>query len=140
MDPSARLTRRQILAGMGILVFAAVPGVLRSRESSGAGLDVTTAVERVAALVDDVPAVAELGGAYLAARPDDPDAEQLFAELLPTRMTDRDVQQSSREQLRTVLHEAVVADFSAGRTVTVQGWLLSATEARLAGLVRTLRP
>lgn len=140
MDTPQRLTRRQVLAGMGILAFAAVPGVLRGRGAVAIDPQITTAAERVLALVDGDPAIAELGGAYLETRSDTPDPETLVAELLPSEMTYRDVEQVSVEELRTRMHDAVIADFAAERTVAVQGWQLSATEARIAGLLRTLRP
>ena len=140
MDASQRLTRRQVLAGMGILAFAAVPGVLRDRGTIKLAPEIASAAERIVAVVDGEPAIAALGGSYLATRPDRPDTAQLMAELLPSQMRYADVEQASAEELRTRLHDAVVADFVAGRTVAVEGWQLSSTEARIAGLVRALRP
>jgi hypothetical protein len=41
---------------------------------------------------------------------------------------------SSREQLRRSLGEACRADFAAGRTDLLDGWLLSKTELRMAAI------
>jgi hypothetical protein len=72
----------------------------------------------------------ELGKRYLAEYPDDRDVDRWVAEMLGrTGGCCRD-----REELVLVTAERVRADFAAGQTVSIQGWILARTEARLAAL------
>jgi hypothetical protein len=71
------------------------------------------------ALFPDPAAARAIGKAFLRDYPGEADAAHLAARL-PRRHR---------------LHMAISADFAAGKTVMVEGWVLSRTEARLCALV-----
>lgn len=121
------ISRREALAGAaGLAVAACLPVAAASAASPSA-----TAL--VAAL--DHPASARaIGAAVLAAEPllardsvagELARAVGLAADRLPT---------IDRALLRARLDAARSADFRLGRTVSVEGWVLAATEARLCAL------
>ena len=78
---------------------------------------------------------ARVGRAYLRARPDEASPERLIAALAagwPGGAAR--IERLSHARLRRRLRRTIRTDFAAGRTVTVQGWILAESEARLFGL------
>jgi hypothetical protein len=69
-----------------------------------------------------------LGRAYLALAPDEDSADALF-----DRVPGLNRQQPVVEQL-PALQATVTSDFARRRTVSIDGWRLSRTEARVAAL------
>jgi hypothetical protein len=67
--------------------------------------------------------VRDLGKRYREVTPSENDAKDLRAAIAGSRLFPR-----------TSIEERVKADFAEGRTVVVNGWLLSATEARQCAL------
>jgi hypothetical protein len=82
----------------------------------------------------DDEAIKRVGEAYRAAYPEEDDVEVLRA-ALPS--FDGLSGQEAQDRLGT-LRDQVRADFAAGDIVTVDGWILAATEARAAALVSML--
>jgi hypothetical protein len=76
-------------------------------------------------LLADAASARHVGRAYLQHVPGDADRGHLLVQLR-ARFDDK----PSREKLMACCRE----DFAAGRTVTVNGWVLSQTEARLCAL------
>lgn len=93
--------------------------------------------QRLRALLPHDAAAVALGTAYLAQVPGEASAERLVAAL-----TDgpRGVPVARLEPRGLGAHLArrIRADFGAGRTVVVRGWIVSRTEARLAALAVVL--
>ena len=94
-------------------------------------------IDRLATWLSDSEAARELGRAYLDAYPHERSAGAITAALrlgldvLPFSVSD--------ERLRALFHASVNRDFEQGRTVVLDGWVLSRTEIRLCGLA-ALRP
>jgi hypothetical protein len=80
---------------------------------------------RLVALLADQASARQVGRAYLKAMPADSDRAQLLSQL--AARLDHD---PSRETYAACCRR----DFAEGRTVTVNGWVLSQTEARLCAL------
>jgi hypothetical protein len=135
-ESSGRLTRRQFVAGGLVAGLALVPGIgsLLWRDDVVAEVE-AEAADRLVALVGADAGVAALGRAYLRARDDSPDTMLLVSELLPPDQSPAGITRASDAELRQVLELASTQDFAAERVEVIDGWLLSATETRLAGLV-----
>lgn len=93
----------------------------------------------LASLIRQQASASVIGEAYLAATPSEADAgtlvEAIFAGL------DRAVAGAAGsapnpEKLRRALLDRVQRDFGEGATVSLEGWIVSRTEARLCGLAR----
>jgi hypothetical protein len=117
------ITRRGFWGGSALLVGAAI-GVWGCREPA-----VREAAGRLAAAVDDRKEWSDLGRAYLEGASDAPGLGELVALLEdalgpgePADLLDRLAKRASR-------------DFEEGRTVRVEGWILSESEVWLAALV-----
>jgi hypothetical protein len=76
-----------------------------------------------------------VGRAYLDACPRDRDERRLVDLLCSCgTVTRADVAHADTAALRRMLGEQLRSDFEHGRTVNVQGWILSETEGRLCAL------
>jgi len=135
VTPEHRVPRRTfigLLAAGGAVAVAAVHELLHP---TSAGADAEPASRRAARTTAQTQAnaaadgVVLLGRAYLQANPKEADRKYLLAHL-PGIDAARDV----RSQL-PALQPAVVADFTVGRVVSVEGWQLSYTEAIAAAAV-----
>jgi hypothetical protein len=150
VDPDRHLpSRRSILRLGGGLVALAVgvgAGIIDRRHRAGPGstepaptttttppsttatttLPVeTTSTTTVPLVVGDVaPGVLAVGAAYLAESPDEADLATLLA-LLPS--PDGDVVATARA--------LISAEFSAGATIVLDGWVLARSEARAAAVL-----
>jgi hypothetical protein len=83
-------------------------------------------------------AVVRLGQAYLATRPAEQDSDVLSAAIdraLAPELGDESSTAANPRQVIAALRRVVRAEYSRGEIVQVKGWLLSATEARLYGLL-----
>lgn len=77
-----------------------------------------------------------IGRAYLEAVPAEGNALQLSDTLLESlNLNTENAAALAPEQLHQRLLERVRADFRDGRTIKLQGWILSRTEARLMALI-----
>jgi hypothetical protein len=117
----------------GVVVPTSVPG----RSSVAASL----AHPRLLAILRDEHRVAELGRHYRALVPNE------NAEPVLTRILQDDVRgvhgelanDPAAHSLQTRIDRQVQADFEHGRTVMLQGWILSKTEARQCALFSLLQ-
>jgi len=83
----------------------------------------------------DAKTIAAAGKAYLVTHPDENNVDKLKAILLPKNGQPTDVNAIGRS-----LVVSIANDFNTGGTVTVSGWILSATEARQCALFYLLQP
>lgn len=75
-----------------------------------------------------------LGTQYLQAHPGAAAPEDISALLSQPRQEIDTPEQSSLETVASLLNAEIRADFEQGRTVRLQGWVLSQTEAQLCAL------
>jgi len=117
--------RRQALIGAAALATAFVGRGWPSPERAATGSLLCSVRARASARI--------IGAAYLATHPDEADPALLrraiAADLAPAAQRDQ-------AELDRALAHRVRADFLEQRTVKVDGWVLSRTEARLCALCR----
>jgi len=90
---------------------------------------------RIAGIFTRPVSAARIGRVYLRDHPHEASLERLMHGLAagwPGGAAR--IERLSNAQLRRRLHRKIRADFAAGRTVRVQGWVLAESEARLFGL------
>jgi hypothetical protein len=135
MRMSKRMTRRMAI-GLGIAGTAAMlPARRLMAAAGGSTAEIASLKGMVVALFGDRGAAAALGHAYLAHRPDEGDAARLLAVVLDTECDGGSkVPRLAAADLHAWLRQRTRADFAAGRTVWVDGWLLAQTEAQLYAL------
>jgi len=82
---------------------------------------------------------AAVGRRFLDRHPEEAGAEPLATRIAADlRARGCDPLRADTAELRAALSRQIQADFDTARVVHVQGWLLSATEARLCGLAATI--
>jgi hypothetical protein len=130
-----RFTRRQTLMLLG---WSASLPILTSSRSVLAAPDIAASrLAQLKALTHDSQLAPILGRAYRAAYPAEAVAATLSRLLcLDLGLADAPDSRSvpDRQELLAALDARVRAQFSAGQTVVVQGWVLARTEARLCAL------
>jgi len=118
--------RRLLLAAAGLVASAGI-----GPRAIGLILDRLAAADEVEQalrhLITHRESAARLGRAYLAATPHEASATQLASLILGEAAVPR-----GREGTR--VGSRIQADFDAARVVTVEGWIVSHTEARLYAL------
>ena len=121
-------TRRTLLCAAAPLALAAVAADSGGMPGRG---------RRLTALFANRHAAAELGHAVWPTLPAATTEDSLIEALL-TRHGDLAelLDLGSPEALAAALRRAVAADFAAGRTHLVEGWVLARTEAELCALAR----
>lgn len=126
------MTRRAFLAGAALA--AAGGGGLLYRVATSDGFDPELAQTAEAArLFDELEPARRVGRAYLAAHPSEDD-ERTLVRLLEEQPGWRGAWESSTS-IAQFARRTIHRDYEAGRTVPVEGWILSTTEARLCALV-----
>jgi choline dehydrogenase-like flavoprotein len=119
-----RSSRRAFLAATG--AAALLPLSWRGGASTGA-----TDADRLRAAIANPASAAALGRAYLARFPGEADRDRIAAAILASLAAPPARDASA---LRAPVRARIRGDFRAGATVTLDGWILSRTEARLAAL------
>jgi len=132
-------TRRYLLACLGYaggLSAGGSPWGRRLSEALPAAAGVPDhAASSLRRLLDDRTHARQLGADYRARFPAESDPEVLTRLILDAVAPfDRSPGQLRRELLLPALHQSVRAEFGAGTTVQVRGWILALTEARLCAL------
>jgi len=131
MSWRAPVSRRALFrAAIGAGLALALHGVAGGRVSQW------LMAARLRELVPHGVGAIPIGAAYLLERPVEADPRRLVGELLgglprravPPHLVDRPA-------LEGLLRDGIHADFQAGRTVALHGWVVSVTEARLAALI-----
>jgi hypothetical protein len=122
--------RRQVLGGLSVAAvgMACWPRVADARFEN-------TLAERLVGVFREPARAARVGRVYLAAHPEAGNVDWLTADLVgDLRQRGCAPERSSCASLRTALSRQVHEDFTGGRVVQVDGWFLSATEAKLCGM------
>lgn len=83
---------------------------------------------------------AAIGNRYLAATPSEADPHTLAMLIARTPQATARLLHADPSALRRLLAVQQRSDFRAGNTVTIDGWVLSQTEARLCALVALTPP
>jgi len=130
------VTRRQFLALAAGGGLAAVAVATRPWRALVAPPPPRTAAERLAGLIRNPQSARPIGRAYLALAPREASSPRL-AGLIVAGLGEspRAVDAAGDDELRRLVAAGMVADFAQGRTVELDGWMLSRTEARLYALV-----
>lgn len=116
-----------VLISAGALV-AGWPGIGRGGLEAGP-------VRSLLAALRQGDSAAVVGAAFLRQHPAEADARYLGTTVAADlRCRGCDPLRASRTRVRRAISEQVREDFAHGRVVEVDGWVLSATEARLYGL------
>jgi hypothetical protein len=92
-----------------------------------------TAAARLAATLSDQASARRLGAVYLRITPREANLRTLVSKVgghLPVRA----VHKASRDELRRHISQAIYSDFTVGRTVKLDGWVMSRTEARVCAI------
>lgn len=129
---SARVTRRGFLAVLGA---GAATLVLRSAPSALVAHQRRTDAERLVSLLTHVESARAVGKAYLRAFPGEGSVAGLVDGIASGVPDGRaGLRRASDDGLRGALSASIRADFAREDSVTVRGWILSKTEARLYAL------
>jgi hypothetical protein len=123
-----QLTRRGFLAAAALAAIGGGGVLYRVRASDDFNPDLEQTAQ-AARLLGEVAPAQRLGRAYLAEHPNEA-SEQTLVRLLAAD----DVWGDTTAVFSANARRAVRQDFDSGRTVLVQGWVLSRTEARLCAL------
>jgi hypothetical protein len=122
------ITRKRLLAAAGGLALPLALGPLRPWtalvEVSPAG--------RLAGLLADRKSAAAVGKAYLAATPSEARQSMLVSRL--TASLGSGAGSAGDDELRRLLAMQIDRDFEEERVATLDGWIVSVTEARLCAL------
>ena len=133
-ESTPRIDRRQILIGMGLtgLALATWPtSWLLATGSSATDI----AAERIAALFNGRDGLDGLGQQYLRSAQGRVDPKDLVEEILPPSIGLRAFVDASDDEVRLLLSARVADDFVSHRITSVEGWILSRTEMKIAALV-----
>jgi hypothetical protein len=134
MSAAKELSRREFLA-----LAAAAGAALMAAEWAGAPVpwarQQDRLVPRLLGVFQHTESARVVGGQYLRAYPHEADAFQL-AETIAAAVPGgaRAILGASTAELRALLDQATRAEFAAEQVIMLQGWILSATEARLYAL------
>jgi hypothetical protein len=123
------MNRRRLLTGLvaaGVLLGVGAGRMCRAAAGPA---------HRLLATLRQPSSAARVGQAFLAAYPGERDAEALTEEIL-TRVSG--AHPIGTRRLRQAISREIRQDFASGRVVSVDGWILSETEAKLCGLVALL--
>jgi len=140
MTSGAGWSRRSFL--LSVLASLAVGGIAVSRfYPRGVQPDTATAPDWLMKIVADRDAAARFGRAYLDTHPAEQSGETLLKAIdaaIVTRLGAGADTPMDTQQLLVQLQQLVRAEYAAGQTLVVGGWVLSATEARLYAAVTVL--
>jgi hypothetical protein len=125
-----RIDRRDAVRALGLagLSLALVPAGY-ALKTGGSGSQSMAAWLR--SMIADLQSARRVGQAYLATTPEEADRDRLLAQLYPRLEPGAD---RSAAAWRESYMARCRQDFAEGRTVRIDGWVLSQTEARLCAL------
>jgi hypothetical protein len=122
-------TRRRLLAALW--AAGALLPALRRAHGLVAAPDPAT---RLVGLLRHRDSARIIGAAYLSTRPEEADARKLVEYILGADRAPPVMDRMSDTELRAWLRQRLGRDFATDRIVSLDGWLLSATEVRLCAL------
>jgi hypothetical protein len=123
----SRIGRRSVVVTATMALLAGtMPAVIRPARSA-----TRDSCDAIAALWSDTGGACRVGRSYLAQVPEDADRDRLVAILFREEGAHAGM---SADALRAQFARARMRDFESGDTVTVDGWVLARTEARLCAL------
>jgi len=128
---SKRIDRRDAVRALGLagLSLALLPAGYAALKAGGSGSQPLTAWLK--SMIADLQSARRVGQAYLATTPADADRDRLLAEVYPRLEPGADRSAAAWRESYTAQCRL---DFAEGRTVRIDGWVLSRTEARLCAL------
>jgi hypothetical protein len=125
------MTRRTFLAAAA-LAAAGGGGVLYRLKTSDFDSDLEQTAE-VARLFDELEPARRVGRSYLDDHPEEAD-ERALVRLLDAEPGWQHAWEGSPARIAAIARRTIRLDYEHGRTVSVGGWILSRTEARLCAL------
>lgn len=129
-----RKTRRRLLTALAALTAASACGAERLlARSIPTPQSNDIAAARLAGIFTAPGSAAVIGREYLASVPHEADPALLVPLVCPA-LPARDLAELPRHELYQMVTERHVGDFAQSRTVSVGGWILSRTEARVCAL------
>jgi hypothetical protein len=128
------MNRRRVLTGLtaaGALLGVGAYGTLRWASRA----DADGVVHRLLAALRERRSAAAVGRAFLAVYPGERDAERLAQDIMAS-VGGRDpaLAAGGTRDLRQAISRQIRRDFASSLVVSVDGWILSETEAKLCGL------
>jgi hypothetical protein len=136
-----RLTRRAFLATAAVVTSgaAALVGRMQPWRALVAIDPPAGAPERLVGLFTRTASAATIGRGYLATQPQPTSRHDLTRHVVAGLPAGLDVRRASDHDLRAALAHRIQSDFATERVATVDGWILSETEARLCALAALTR-
>ena len=129
------LSRRKLaLALLGTYAFAA-RSIARAGHFSS---DTRSLPDALVDTLTEQSSAESIGRAYLGNTQESVNIETLIEGILGTRELVAEFEAADMDTRRRIIQTEVQKDFSQGRTVAVDGWLLSETEVMLCALAATL--
>ena len=92
------------------------------------------AAELVSRVLGHLESARVIGAEYLRARPGQADVSALLQDVFPIATGDAHGLPRTARDFRFAFHERMRSDFECGRVVSVAGWVLSETEAKLCAI------
>jgi nitroreductase len=133
-----RLTRGRFLGALLAAALVPAAGALRPWRVLVAR-EPRAVAARLAHVLRDHAAARAIGAEYVSTRPREASAAALVAAVAAgVAGGRRTLETVSDGELRALLEQRTSGDFAEGRTVTLRGWILSETEARLCALASLL--
>lgn len=126
------MTRRRLLTDVLALGLYLLCPSIRARAVPVASIDAQRA--RLIRLVPNQYSAEVVGKAFLRLMPTEAHPDVLFGRLLSALTEGNRASNAPDHELRNRLLRATSGDFEAQRTVNLDGWIVSLTEARLCAL------
>jgi hypothetical protein len=129
----AKYSRRDILRQFtcgGLLVSLPASVLVQPAEN----LTAAPLVSRLSRFYSNRESAQVIGRRYLDLAPSEADLERLMALICHSDENSARFAHANTEQLREILLDQQRTDFARGRTVMIDGWVLSETEVRLCAL------
>jgi len=132
----ANLSRRDILRKLtyGGLIIA-LPTSALARSAGNLSPSLATLLGQFFSNKESARVV---GQRYLGFTPNEANLERLMAMIFHSKENYARFANADAEQLRAMLSDQQRADFAHGRTIMIDGWILSETEVRLCALAAML--
>ena len=128
----AKFTRRDVLRQLtcgGLIMSLPASALAQPAENLSAPL-----ISRLGRFFSNSESARVIGQRYLELTPSEADPERLMALICHTEEDRARLTHADTEQLRKILLDQQRMDFARGRTIMLDGWVLSETEVRLCAV------